>query len=378
MSTDTQQQSLAKKVIDAANSKLAFTCLIVHEDKPIFVRSARGTIPLHHLMPEVDNKPIARNEIVSYYSEFAAHSNDRAAMTEHWEKETLPKLDTVGRATLAIPIPGGMNLRFEVLYHDKRKIGLIIRVAGETKPDLDPAFPIDLAKALEDGRKGIVLITGPIAAGKTQTAHTTIQHLSRSMTGHVITIEEPIERSIDGGDCVVTQREVGRDVPDFASGLEQALGQSPDIIMIGEIRDKKTAETAIIAGESGALVIVTTHSLTISGALRKILFMAGEHNSRALSSVFAGSLIAVVRQQLVKLGNRYQLVCDYIDGDNAAFKQLLTNEDWDGIDRLLENTGSTSNISMNTALGKLVRTNELTKSQAVREASHPRVLARML
>jgi Tfp pilus assembly pilus retraction ATPase PilT len=200
-------------------------------------------------------------------------------------------------------------------------------------------------------------------------------------SGHILTIEDPVEKKIAPRKSIVTQREVGYDVLTSADGVREALRMSPDVLLTSAIHDAATAEQVIRAGESGALMIATTHGKSVTGVLRKILSHTGP-DADALRSVLAGNLVAVVRQALVpaKTGDRYIMVADVLlnAGRVAA---LIERGDWLGLDGAMSGDRSLESddwMAMNNRLADLVRRGEVDAGEALRETSDIPGLKRQL
>jgi len=147
--------------------------------------------------------------------------------------------------------------------------------------------------------RGLVLVTGTTGSGKSTTLAAMIDHINRSTTKHVITVEDPIEYLHMDESCVITQREIGADCSTFVAGLRGALRQDPDVILIGEMRDLETIETAILAAETGHLVMSTVHTLDATETISRIVSVFPEHARDQARLILANVLKGVVSQRLV-------------------------------------------------------------------------------
>jgi len=161
-------------------------------------------------------------------------------------------------------------------------------------------FPQDLAERLVSHENGLVLITGETGSGKSTTLAALIALLRQMRGCHVLTIEEPIEYIHEpDGRGIVTQREVGRDVDSFADGLKYGLRQDPDVILVGEIRDRETAQMAISAAETGHLILATMHTRDAKGALTRLVDLFPHEAQDDIRTQLAMSLRSVVSQKLL-------------------------------------------------------------------------------
>jgi twitching motility protein PilT len=147
--------------------------------------------------------------------------------------------------------------------------------------------------------RGLVLVTGTTGSGKSTTLAAMIDHINRTTTKHVITVEDPIEYLHADENCVITQREIGADCTTFVAGLRGALRQDPDVILIGEMRDLETIETAILAAETGHLVMSTVHTLDATETISRIVSVFPEHARDQARMIVANVLKGAVSQRLV-------------------------------------------------------------------------------
>ncbi len=147
--------------------------------------------------------------------------------------------------------------------------------------------------------RGMILVTGPTGSGKTTTLATMIDHINRTRKGHILTIEDPVEYRHDHKACVVSHREVGLDVPSFAAALRSALRESPDVILVGEMRDLESTRLAIMAAETGHLVLATVHTQSAQSTVERIVDEFPTQEQSQIRIQLANGLLAVLSQTLV-------------------------------------------------------------------------------
>lgn len=196
----------------------------------------------------------------------------------------------------------GHRVRFRAnLFHSGRHLGACLRVIPTSIPDLNWAgFPAPLADRLAALRDGLVVVTGPTGSGKTTTLAMLVHRLNRAGGYRIITVEEPVEYVFPrAANSVVTQREVGVDVLTFADGLKSGLRQDPDVILVGEIRDRETAQIALSAAETGHLVFTTLHTRDAKGAITRYADLFPQDSQQQVRAQLALSLRAVVSQRLL-------------------------------------------------------------------------------
>jgi twitching motility protein PilT len=191
--------------------------------------------------------------------------------------------------------------RFRVNAHYQRDtIAISFRVIPNQIPNIDNLHLPPVVKELSDLPRGLVLITGPTGSGKSTTLASMIDLINNKYKKRIITMEDPIEYMIENKNCMVEQREIGADCPDFASGLKHALRQDPDIIMVGEMRDLETTGSTITAAETGHLVFSTLHTINASQTIERIIDIYPATQQNQIRTMLANTLQAVVSQTLFK------------------------------------------------------------------------------
>jgi twitching motility protein PilT len=178
--------------------------------------------------------------------------------------------------------------------------GAVLRVIpGQTKTIADLNLPPVIEKiALEE--RGLVLCTGTTGSGKSTTLASMLDHVNRNRAKHIVTIEDPIEFLHTGGKSIITQRELGQDTSSYSGALRAALRQDPDVILVGEMRDKETIETAMTAAETGHLVMSTLHTLDAPETINRIIAVFPPYQQDQIRAQLAEVLRAVVSMRLVR------------------------------------------------------------------------------
>jgi twitching motility protein PilT len=203
----------------------------------------------------------------------------------------------------------GRTARFRAsLFYAAGRLGACFRLIPDAIPDFAWAgFPEELARRLAFLRDGLVFVTGPAGSGKTTTLAMVVNLLNRAGGRRILTVEEPVEyRFPRAANSVVSQREVGADVRSFADGLKYGLRQDPDAILVGEVRDRATAQTALSAAETGHLVFTTLHSRDAKGAITRYADLFPQEAQRDVRAQLAIGLRAVVSQRLLPAAGRGQ------------------------------------------------------------------------
>lgn len=211
----------------------------------------------------------------------------------------------------------GKEARFRVsVLKAKGNIGLVLRQIPSKLMTLDEiGLPVQVKELLFRPR-GLILVTGPTGSGKTTTLACMLNLINQERDGHVITVEDPIEYYHEHGKCVVTQREIGVDVPSFSEALRRALRQDPDVILVGEMRDLETMMAAITAAETGHLVFATLHTTGAARTVDRIVdaFPMGQQSQ--VRTQLASGIVAVISQLLLVRADG--------PGRVAAFEIMIT------------------------------------------------------
>lgn len=190
------------------------------------------------------------------------------------------------------------NIRCRInIFRQSGSPAIAVRIIKAAIPALQELGLPNAVKSLIDLRQGLVLITGPTGSGKTTTLAALVQHINETASVNILTLEDPVEYKYGAGMSIINQREIGVDTESFASGLKSALREDPDVILVGELRDRETMATALTAAETGHLVLSTLHTREAVSAVSRILDVFKE-NQQQICSQLADSLQAVVAQEL--------------------------------------------------------------------------------
>lgn len=206
--------------------------------------------------------------------------------------------------------------RFRVsILKAKGNYGIVLRQIPNKMYGLREIGLPDKIRELLYRPRGLVLVTGPTGSGKSTTLASMVNYINENREGHIITIEDPIEYYHPHKRCIVTQREIGSDVPSFSEAIKRALRQDPDIILVGEMRDLETIEAAISAAETGHLVFGTLHTNSAAKTVDRIVDAFPANMKEMIRTQLASSLVAVISQTL----------CKKIGGGRIAGYEIMIN-----------------------------------------------------
>ncbi len=199
---------------------------------------------------------------------------------------------------LAYSVPGLGRFRCNV-FQQRGTIGCVLRVIPVKVKSLDELGLPPVLKKIAEEERGLVLVTGTTGSGKSTSLAAMVNHINQTRTAHVITIEDPIEYLHRDHQCIINQREIGVDTRSFAYALRSALRQDPDVILVGEMRDMETIETAMHAAETGHLVFSTLHTLDATETINRIISVFPPHQQKQIRLQLASVLKAAIAQRLI-------------------------------------------------------------------------------
>ncbi|MCB9729628.1 MAG: type IV pilus twitching motility protein PilT [Deltaproteobacteria bacterium] len=240
-----------------------------------------------------------------------------ADMLSRWlavlgSREAVAEFNATQEADFAYVLEGVGRFRVNA-FQQRGSVGLVLRhipprVLGFEELKLPPV----LARVAM-AQRGLIVVTGATGSGKSTTLAAMIEHINKSRACHILTIEDPIEFTFEDRRSVVNQREVGRDTRSFGRALKAAMRQDPDVILIGELRDLETVETAMHAAETGHLVLATLHTVDAMETISRIIGLFPPHQQDQVRTQLSSILKAVVSQRLVRT----------VDGARAAACEIL-------------------------------------------------------
>jgi twitching motility protein PilT len=199
---------------------------------------------------------------------------------------------------LAYSVPGLGRFRCNV-FQQRGTIGLVLRIIPVGVKTVDDLALPAVLKSIAEEERGLVLVTGTTGSGKSTTLAALVDHVNSTRCAHVVTVEDPIEFLHRDNRSIVNQREVSVDTRSFAHALRSALRQDPDVILVGEMRDYETIETALLAAETGHLVFSTLHTLDATETINRIIAVFPPHQQKQIRMQLASVLRAVVSQRLL-------------------------------------------------------------------------------
>ena len=265
---------------------------------------------------------------------------------------------------------GGSRCRIHI-FRQQGVPSVALRLLREEIPKLANLGLPPAAMNLTDLHKGIVLVTGETGSGKSTTLAALLDHINHTRKSHIVTLEDPVEYIYKPDLCAINQREVGKDTKSFASGLRASLREDPNVILIGEMRDRDTIETAITAAETGHLVFGTLHTGSASDSIDRIVQVFPEGMQTQIRLQLSMCLQAVLTQQLVqRKGGGRSLACEMMVVTDAI-RNLIRAGNTPQIANAIATSAALGGQTMDQALVRLVRSGQVTKDTALHFAHDP-------
>jgi twitching motility protein PilT len=346
--------TLVEQILHLLNSRLNFSDILIHQNSPIMLRQPKGLVA-------VTDSPITREELEEFFEVIEPNWSERI------QDRAFDRSIDLNTARIRANC---------FTFQGKKRLGCVIRRFPRQPLALDQ---LGLRQCEQDFAKltsGLLLIIGDTCQGKSTTIASMIDQINKTRSGHIITIEDPVETLIPQRKCIVTQREVGfdGDVASYYLGALDALRERPDVIVIGEIRDAQTAQEALALAESGPLVLASLHARSTELGLQKMLRLLGngEPQAQALAQALRGVLCQALLPSLD--GERYYLATECLTA-NPDIVRLIESGGIAGLRALMDGAAGGANHgchSMNAALLQLLKEKKINADDA-RNATTDRV-----
>lgn len=263
-------------------------------------------------------------------------------------------------------------------YRQRGSLSAVIRVITFELPDPDALGIPESIIRLSDMKKGLVLVTGPAGSGKSTTLACIIDEINRTQEKHIITLEDPLEFLHRHKKSIVSQREISSDTESYLTALRASLRQSPDVILLGEMRDFETISVAMTAAETGHLVLSTLHTLGAANTIDRIIDVFPPNQQRQISVQLSSVLQAVVSQQLIPASDGTLVPAFELMTTTPAIRNMIRENKIHQIDGLIYSSAGKDMISMDNSILSLYKAGKITEAEALSHASNPEMLKRKL
>lgn len=321
----------------------------------------------HGVISQLDEERLLPNDTEALLTEIYAQAGNR----------DLEPLHRNGDDDFSFAIPGLSRFRVSA-YKQRGALSAVIRIITFQLPDSRTLGIPDHVIHLGNSGKGMVLVTGPAGSGKSTTLACMIDEINRTCHKHIITLEDPLEFLHRHNQSIVSQREINVDTNNYVTALRAALRQSPDVILLGEMRDYETINVAMTAAETGHLLLSTLHTIGAANTIDRIIDVFPANQQRQIAVQLSMVLNAVVSQQLVPTVDGKIAPALEIMTVTPAIRNMIRENKVHQIDGLIYSSMKEDMISMDNSLLQLYKEGRITKDTALKYATNPEMLNRKL
>lgn len=285
--------------------------------------------------------------------------------------------DANGDDDFSFAIPGVSRYRVST-FKQRGSYSAVIRVIAFNLPHPDELMIPNAVMKLADTTNGMVLVTGPAGSGKSTTLACIIDKINHEKEEHIITLEDPLEFLHRHNKCIVSQREINTDTESYLTALRAALRQSPDVILLGEMRDYETINTAVTAAETGHLIFSSVHTIGAANTIDRIIDAFPASQQHQISIQLASVLQAVVSQKLLPSVTGEVVPAFEIMVLTPAIRNLIREGKVHQIDGIIYTSQYDNMIAMDTSIYNLYKEGKITKHTAVAEAINPEMMMKRI
>ena len=293
------------------------------------------------------------------------------------QNRAMTSLKELGDDDFSFSIPGVSRFRVNA-YRQRGSLSAVIRIIAFSLPDPKQIGLPESILRLGDERKGMVLVTGPAGSGKSTTLACIIDRINRTRRDHIITLEDPIEFLHRHDKSIVSQREIGLDSRSYVTALRAALRQSPDVILLGEMRDYETIAVAMTAAETGHLLFSTLHTIGAANTIDRIIDVFPANQQRQIAVQLSLVLSAVVSQQLVPALDGSVVPVFEIMTVTPAIRNMIRDNKIHQIDAVVASAVREDMVSMDAGLLRLYKEGKIARDTALIYATNPEMLSKKL
>ena len=311
---------------------------------------------LHGQIQSMNDEVLSPSDCVEYAKELVG---------EEWKQ-----IEQIGELDAAKTV-AGHRIRIN-LYKVSGTVSAALRLLSDYIPKIAELNLPDAVKMFPTYQKGIVLVTGETGSGKSTTLAAILDEINHTRNEHIITLEDPIEYIYQPDRCVISQREVGTDTRSYADGLRAILREDPDIILIGEMRDSETIETALTAAETGHLVFATLHTNSASDAIDRIVGTFTAEHQPQIRMQLSTTIKAVLSQQLlVRKGGKGRVAACEVMISTPAIRNQIREGKTPQMESAILTSAKEGSVTMDNYLLKLVKEGMIDTETAVNAANKP-------
>ena len=294
----------------------------------------------------------------------------RNLLAEIVPPDRIEELEETGELNMGVPLAGVGRFRVSAM-RQRGTYAVVIRFIAQEIPKLSTlSLPPVLSELIME-KRGLILVVGATGSGKSTTLAAMIDERNEAMTGHILTVEDPVEYQFKNKKSIVNQREIGGDTQSLQTALKNALRQAPDVILIGEIRDRETMSAAIAYAQSGHLCLATLHGNNSYHALNRILsFYPVEVRSTMLGDL-GSALKAIISQRLVRTKTGERLPAAEVMLNTKLVADLIEQSDFSGVREAMEKSMAEGSQTFEEALAQLIMSDKIDRKEGLAYADSP-------
>ena len=292
-------------------------------------------------------------------------------------ERNIDDFDRTGDDDFSFAIPGVSRFRVST-FKQRGSYSAVIRVISFTLPHPSELGIPDAVMELADSRSGMILVTGPAGSGKSTTLACLIDKINHEREAHIITLEDPLEFLHRHEKSIVSQREINTDTENYLTALRAALRQSPDVILLGEMRDYETINTAVTAAETGHLIFSSLHTIGAANTIDRIIDVFPASQQHQISIQLASVLQAVVGQKLLPSISGEMIPVFEIMVLTPAIRNLIREGKVHQIDGIIYTSAAENMIAMDTSIYNLYNAGVISKQVAISEATNPEMMTKRI
>jgi len=309
-------------------------------------------------------------ECVPINSQLLPPDAPRNLLAEIVPPDRIEELEETGELNMGVPLAGVGRFRISAM-RQRGTYAVVIRFIAQEIPRLSTLNLPPVLSELIMEKRGLILVVGATGSGKSTTLAAMIDERNEAMTGHILTVEDPVEYQFKNKRSIVNQREIGGDTQSLQTALKNALRQAPDVILIGEIRDRETMSAAIAYAQSGHLCLATLHGNNSYHALNRILsFYPVEVRSTMLGDL-ASALKAIVSQRLVRTKSGQRVPAAEVMLNTKLVSDLVEHGDFSGVREAMEKSMAEGSQTFEEALAQLILSDKIDRKEGLSHADSP-------
>lgn len=322
-----------------------------------FTTNSPVMIKVHGEFYAVGKSPLAAEQLRSLIHSMLT-SEQRKLLEEYLELDLATEAGGIGRFRVNI-------------FHQRGQLAMVMRLVNSEVPTLESLRMPPVLSELINKKRGLLLMVGATGSGKSTTLAAMLNHRNASQTGHILTIEDPIEFLHPNRRSIVNQREIGQDSHTYAAALKSALREAPDVILIGEIRDRETMEAAIQLAGTGHLCISTLHANNAYQTLQRIINMFPEDLREQLYLDLSINLRAVISQRLIKQKDGKRCAALEVMINSPYIADLIAKGEVDTVREAMADSSDRNMLTFDDSLLELYREGRVDKDEALSNADSP-------